>query len=122
MNGLAKNLSLRGKLTLMMTVTSCLFIVFALVALIALQWWWLSYELLIETRTIADDMGDKSAISLVTNDPQQATLLLQDLVGKPGIIKAQLLTSNNEPLAEYFPSPRSTTTEESQVPATFHPR
>ncbi len=122
MNGLAKNLSLRGKLTLMMTVTSCLFIVFALVALIALQWWWLSYELLTETRTIADDMGDKSAISLVTNDPQQAALLLHDLAGKPGIIKAQLLTSNNELLAEYFPSPGSTTTEELQVPATFRSR
>jgi len=122
MNGLVKNLSLRGKLTLMMTVTSCLFIVFALVAIIALQWWWLSYELLTETETIAQEMSDKSAIPLVTNDSQQATLLLQDLAGKPGIIKAQLLTSNNELLAEYFQSPRTTTTEESQAPATFHPR
>ena len=106
----------------MITVTSCLFIIFALVAIIALQWWWMSQELLSETEAIAHEIIHKSAVPLVTNDPQKATLLLQSLASETGIIEAQLLTSNNELFGEYFPSTKSTKIKESQISTTFHDR
>ena len=97
-----QNLSLRGKLTLILTLTSCLFVLFTMVTIIALQWWVLSRDLLSRAELVAKELSDRSAVTMALNDRQEASLILQGLASRPQVVGAKLITKNNEIFAEFY--------------------
>ncbi len=102
MKQLFHKLSLRGKLTFIITLTSCLVLVLTFIAIIALQWVSLRNNLLQDTQVLSQGIGENCAAAMIFNDQQAATLALEPLAATPHIVGARLYNQNQEVFAEFY--------------------
>ncbi len=101
MKQLFNRLSLRGKLTFVITVTSCLILLLTFIAFITLQRISLRNDLLQDTQVLSQGISENCAAAMVFNDPQAATLALEPLAATPHVIGARLFDKEQKIFAEF---------------------
>ncbi|MDX2481303.1 MAG: EAL domain-containing protein [Desulfuromusa sp.] len=102
MKRLFNNLSLRGKLTFIITLTSCLVLLLTFVAIIALQRVSLRNDLLQEAQLLSRVISGNCASSMNFNDQETATLVLETLSVTPHVIGARLFNKDQIVFAEFY--------------------
>lgn len=102
MKRLFHKLSLRGKLTFIITLTSCLVLILTFIAIIVLQWISLRNDLLQDTQVLSRGIGENCAAAMIFNDQQAATLALEPLSATPHIVGARLFNKKQEVFAEFY--------------------
>ena len=105
MRRLFYKLSLRGKLTFIITLTSCLILLLTFVAIITLQRISLRNNLLQEAQVLSRGIGENCAAAMIFNDQQVATLALEPLAAIPHVIGARLFDKKQEVFAEFYQNP-----------------
>ena len=101
MKQLFNKLSLRGKLTFIITVTSCLVLLLTFAAVFVLQRASLRSDLLEGAQVLARGISENCAVAIIFNDQQAATLALEPLAAKPHIIGARLFNTKQEGFADF---------------------
>jgi len=99
---LFNKLPLRGKLTLIITLTSCLVMLLTFIAIIAFQRMSLRNDLLQETQAIGREVSENCTAAMLLNDQQAAVLALKALAVKPHIIGARLFNKKQEVFADFY--------------------
>ncbi|MFK5925565.1 MAG: EAL domain-containing protein [Desulfuromusa sp.] len=102
MKRLFYKLSLRGKLTFIITLTSCLILLLTFVAIISLQRMSLRNDLLQEAHVLSRGISENCAATMIFNDPQAAALALEPLSSSPHVIGARLFDKNQKVFAEFY--------------------
>jgi diguanylate cyclase (GGDEF)-like protein len=102
MKKLFNKLSLRGKLTFIITLTSCLVLLLTFVAIIALQRVSLRKDLLQEAQILSRGISANCASAMIINDPQKATLALESLSASSHVIGARLFNKSQMVFAEFY--------------------
>ena len=102
MKQLFNKLSLRGKLTFIITLTSCLVLLLTFVAILALQRMSLRNDLLHEAQVLSRGIGENCAAAMIFDDRQAASLALEPLALKPHIIGARLYNKKQEVFADFY--------------------
>jgi len=101
MKQLFNKLSLRGKLTFIITVTSCLVLLLTFAVVFVLQRASLRSDLLEETQVFARGISENCAAAMIFNDQQAATRVLEPLAVKPHVIRARLFDTKQEVFADF---------------------
>ncbi|SEA57524.1 diguanylate cyclase (GGDEF) domain-containing protein [Desulfuromusa kysingii] len=101
MKRLFYNLSLRGKLTFITTLTCCLMLLLTLVVVIAMQRVSLRNELLQDGQMLARNISDNCVAALSHHDPQAAALVLEPLTATHRVIGARLFDQKQTVVAQY---------------------
>jgi len=96
-----RNLSLRGKLTFLITSTSCLVLILTLFAIIALQWFYLRNDLLQDTQVLGRGLSEDCAVAMVFDDRQAASSTLNTLAAISHVAGASLFDNNHHIYAEF---------------------
>lgn len=102
MKQLFNKLSLRGKLTFIITLTSCLVLALTFVAILALQRMSLRHDLLQEAQVLSRGIAENCAAAMIFDDQQAASLALEPLAVKPHIIGARLYNKKQEGFADFY--------------------
>ena len=95
-------LSLRGKLTFIITLTSCLMLLFTFVAIIWLQRISLRSELLQDAQVLSRSISKDCAAAMVHNDQKAATLALEPLAANHSVLGARLFDQEQNIFAEFY--------------------
>ena len=95
-------LSLRGKLTFIITLTSCLILSLTFLAIIALERISLRNDLLQDTQILSHEISKNCAAAIILNDSQAATLALDSLAAIPHVIGARLFDIKQRVFAEFY--------------------
>ncbi len=107
MKRLFYKLSLRGKLTFIITLTSCLALLLTFIVIIALQRASLRNELLHDTQNLIHGISRNCAAAMIANDSAAATLALDPLAKIPYVIGARLFDKKQQVVAEFYLDPES---------------
>ncbi len=101
MKRLFYKLSLRGKLTFIITLTSCLVLVLTFIAIIALQWMILRDDLLHDAQILSRKISKNCASAMVVKDQHAANLALEPLSATHRIVGARLFDNKLNIFAEF---------------------
>lgn len=102
MKQLFNKLSLRGKLTFIITLTSCLVLLLTFVAIIALQRASLRNDLLQDVKVVSRGVGENCASAMINNDPRTASTVLETLSATSHVIGARLFNKDQTVFAEFY--------------------
>ncbi|MEE4254045.1 MAG: EAL domain-containing protein [Desulfuromusa sp.] len=102
MNRFFNKLSLRGKLTFIITLTSCLMLLLTLVAIIWLQRISLRSELLQDAQVLSRSISKNCAVAMNHNDQEAATFALEPLAATHRVLGARLFDQEQNVFAEYY--------------------
>ncbi|WP_321392605.1 EAL domain-containing protein [uncultured Desulfuromusa sp.] len=95
------NLSLQGKLTFIMTLTSCFVIFLTLVTTIIFQRMILRSEILQEAQVLGRSISEKCAVEMIDHDQKATILILESLAVAHHVINARLFDQQQHIFAEY---------------------
>lgn len=95
------NLSLKGKLTFIISLTSCLVLLLTFIAFIVFQRLSLRNELVQDIQVLSRDIADSCAAAIIFDDSDGAARVLDSLAAKPNILGARLVNNEQKVLARF---------------------
>lgn len=96
-----RDISLRGKLTLIITVTSTVVLLLACLAVVAYDVAAIRRTMVLEVETLAGIVAENSTAALSFRDPEAAEQVLSALRADPHILAACIYSEGGEPFARY---------------------
>ena len=99
-----RDLSIKKKIQLIITATSCLVLTIAFLALAGADWMVGRRTLVADVSGVADIVAANSTAALMFDDPASAEEILGALQTRPHVLFARLATTTGRTLAAYDPS------------------
>jgi len=96
-----RNLSIRRKLTLMITITTCAAILLACGAFLSFDIYRFRHSIVDDLETLAQILGSNSTAAMTFNDPQSGREVLQALAAKEHILGACVYRDDGRTFASY---------------------